>query len=268
MFSDTHCHLASYRYSAEELPALISRALDAGIHRQITLATGMDDLEPSLALCDQFDSVYACLGIHPCDVMEAPDNAISHLRPLLGHPKVVAIGETGLDYYHPAPDGHSEEEYHERQRSFLRQHFQLAQDHGLNICLHTRDRSGEASFNDCLEIYREFASSVRAVFHCFPGTEEQAQLIFELGGLVSFTGNVTFKSAKQIQATAQAIPLDSFMLETDSPYLAPTPHRGQRNEPAYIADIAKYIADLRDISRTELASATEHTANQFFKNFT
>jgi len=264
MFTDTHCHLASYRYDGQDMDALVARATAAGITRQITLATGMDDLHATLALAEAHPSVYACLGIHPCDVTEAPDDAISQIAPLLAHDKVVAIGESGLDYYHPAPDGWTEEDYHARQRMLLTQQFALAAEHGLNICLHTRDRSGQASFDDCLQIYAPYADRVRAVFHCFPGTPQQAQRIFDLGGIVSFTGNVTFKNAAQIQETATALPLGTFMLETDAPYLAPVPHRGTCNEPMHVASIASYIAALKGITLTELSLSTEQVAQDFF----
>ncbi len=265
MFTDTHCHLASYRYDATEIPEIVSRALESGITRQITLATGMDDIDSTLALAEAHDSIYACLGIHPCDVTEAPDDAISQIAPKIAHEKVVAIGESGLDYYHPAPDGWTEEDYHARQLMMLEQQFDLAAAHNLNICLHTRDRSGTASFDACMALYRRYADRVRAVFHCFPGTVEQAQSIIELGGLVSFTGNVTFKNAKQIQETATALPLGTFMLETDAPYLAPVPHRGSKNEPMHVASIAQFIADQRQITLAELSSATEQVTNDFFK---
>ena len=112
MFTDTHCHLASYRYDAAEIPEIVSRALESGITRQITLATGMDDIDSTLALAEAHDSIYACLGIHPCDVTEAPDDAIAQIAPKIAHEKVVAIGESGLDYYHPAPEGWTEQDYH------------------------------------------------------------------------------------------------------------------------------------------------------------
>ena len=265
MFTDTHCHLASYKYEESEVPELLARSTEAGITRQITLATGMDDIDATIALAEKHDSIYACLGIHPCDVTEAPDDGVSQIAPKIAHDKVVAIGESGLDYYHPAPEGWSEEDYHDRQRTFLKQQFELAVENNLNICLHTRDKSGEASFQDCMKIYREYADHVQAVFHCFPGTPEQAQSILDLGGLVSFTGNVTFKNAKQIQATVAVLPLGSFMLETDAPYLAPVPHRGTRNEPMHVRSVAEFIANLKSITLTELSEATEKTANTFFK---
>lgn len=232
--------------------------------RMIGLATSKEDWADYLKISKDYSAFSACLGIHPCDVLEHCDTDIEQLDALLSSEKVAAVGETGLDYYHPAPTG-EETAYHEKQRAFLEQHFELAAQHNLNIVLHTRDKSGEQSFLDCLSIYKKYADQVRAVFHCFPGTFSQAQKVIELGGMVSFTGNVTFKSAKQIQETAKATPLAHFMLETDAPYMAPVPHRGKRNEPAFVKNIAEYIADLKGISLEELSKATEQNVDAFFK---
>ena len=242
MLTDTHCHLASHRYSPEEMEEVITRAQKAKVARMVTLATGIEDLQQNIDLAEKYPSVYAGIGIHPCDVTEAPNDAVAKLRTHLPHPKVVVIGEAGLDYYHPAPEGWDEEAYHQRQRDFLKQQFELAPVSNLNIVIHTRDKAGAQSFYDCLEIYKEYSSQLKAVFHCFSGTFEQAQEVITLGGLVSFTGNVTFKSAHLIKEVAQKLPLGSFMLETDAPYLSPTPHRGKRNEPARVRDIATYIS--------------------------
>ena len=264
MFTDSHCHLASHKFSENEVKEILARAKTAGINRFITLGTDLEDLATNLALTKQHESIFCSLGIHPCDVTETPDNYLETLEPNFSDPKVVAVGESGLDYFHPAPEGWSTEDYHARQRKFLDQHFQLAERTKRNIVLHTRDRSGAASFDDCLEIYKRYSSQVRAVFHCFPGTLPQAEQVLDLGGLVSFTGNVTFKNAHQIQETASKLPLGSFMLETDSPYLAPTPYRGKRNEPAYIKEIAYHICTLKKIAPEELSKATEEAVNRFF----
>ena len=264
MFTDSHCHLASWKYDTEEIPYLIKRAEKAGVHRMITLSTELDDLAPNIALSENYSSIFTCIGIHPCDVTNAPDNALAQLADSVKKHHIAAIGETGLDYYHPAPKDWSEEAYHQRQRDFLEKHFQLAAENNLNIALHTRDQKGTASFNDCMMIYEKYATEIRAVFHCFPGTIEQAKRIINLGGLVSFTGNVTFKNAKQIQETASALPLGTFMLETDAPYLAPVPHRGQRNEPAYVSEIAAQICHLKNVSLAELSKATEGAVEEFF----
>lgn len=265
MLTDSHCHLASRKFPREEVPELITRAREAGVTRLITLATCLDDLEANLELAASHPEVSACLGIHPCDVHEAPDDAIEHIRPRLRDPRVAAIGETGLDYYHPAPEGMDEEGLRQRQRDFLDQHFQLAGDAGLNLVIHTRDRKGDASFQDALAIYRRHAGRVRAVFHCFVGPLENARAVIELGGLVSFGGVATFKNAAEVLEVATRLSPDDFMLETDSPYLAPHPHRGQRNEPGFVRFVAEKIAASQGITVEELARRTSAVARRFFR---
>lgn len=265
MITDSHCHLASHKFPETELPEILTRAKENGIHRLITLATTLEDSLQNIAISEKFPQVYTAIGIHPCDVHETPDNYLPELTKLASHPKCLAIGETGLDYFHPAPEGWTDETYHTRQRHFLRQHFQLAADLDKNIVIHTRDKTGNQSQRDAIEIYREFSNKVRAVFHCFLGPIEYATPILELGGLISFTGIATFKSAKDTIAAATQAPTGSFMLETDAPYLAPTPHRGKRNEPAFTLHTAQHIADLRNETLEELLTHTETTTNNFFK---
>ena len=181
MFIDSHCHLASRRFSKDEVPGLIDRALYAGIDRMVTLATCLDDVPANLEIANH-PAVHACIGIHPCDVHHAPDDAPEQLAALVTDPRVCAIGETGLDYYHPAPEGWTDENFRERQRHFLERHFQLASKAQLNVVIHTRDVDGRESFEDALEIYRRHHSSVRAVFHCFAGSWEEVSRVIDLGG--------------------------------------------------------------------------------------
>jgi TatD DNase family protein len=265
VLTETHCHLASHRFSPDELPGLIDRARAAGVHRLVSLATGLDDLEANLAIAAIHPELSVCIGIHPCNVHEAPDDVIDRLRPHLSDARVCGVGETGLDYYHPAPPGWSEEDFRGRQRQLLDAHFALAAEAGLNLVIHTRDANGDASFQDALEIYRRHSSRVRAVFHCFIGAEAKAFEVISLGGLVSFGGVITFKNAAAALATAVAVPADAFMLETDSPYLAPMPHRGKRNEPSYVRHVAEHLALHRGITTEELAVVTERTASSFFR---
>lgn len=265
MFLDSHAHLASHRFSAEEIPDLIVRAKDAGVDRIVTLATSLDDLEANLEIAGRHPNVHACIGIHPCEVHEAPDDAVSKLGALVSDPRVCALGETGLDYFHPAPDGWDEDRFRERQRTFLRQHFELASISGLNVVIHTRDRSGCASFEDAISIYDNYRENVRAVFHCFIGPWENAERVISRGGLVSFGGVSTFRTAHEVRDTISKCPAASFMLETDSPYLAPEPHRGKRNEPAFVRHTADRIALLRGESCDELAAMTNRAAQGFFR---
>ncbi|MDB9741790.1 TatD family hydrolase [Akkermansiaceae bacterium] len=264
MIIDSHCHLVSYKYEEGEIKSILERAQQAGVEKLVTLATNLEDAPKHLALTEQFDPIYACIGIHPCDVAECPDDYMTQLTRYAEHPKCVAIGETGLDYFHPAPEGWTEETYHARQREFLEAHFALAAKLKKNIVIHTRDKTGKASLNDCLDIYAKWSDKVQAVFHCFLGPLENADKIFELGGIISFTGIATFKSATDCSEAAKLAPKGKFMLETDSPYLAPAPNRGKRCEPAYTADTAKHIAALRNESLEDLAAHTSATAEKFY----
>ena len=264
MLIDSHCHLASHRFDPGEIPDLLERARNAEVSRMITLATCLEDCHANLAIANN-PVVHTCIGIHPCDVHHAPDDALIQLAAFVEDPRVCAIGETGLDYYHPAPEGWDEENFRERQRVLLRRHFELAATAGLNVVIHTRDREGDASFEDALTIYGDYHASVRAVFHCFIGPWENAARVIELGGLVSFGGVATFKTANQVRETARLCPEGSFMIETDAPYLAPEPHRGKRNEPSFVRKTAEHLAALRGESLIALAHHTARTAEMFFR---
>ncbi len=263
-FTDSHCHLASHKFTPGELGEIITRARDHGIMRMVTLATCLDDCAANLEIAEKHPEVFACVGIHPCDVHETREDYLPSLEAFARHPRCVAIGETGLDYYHPAPDGWTDASYHARQRAFLDQHFQLAAQLDKNIVIHTRDRSGDASLQDAIAIYSKHADQVRAVFHCFPFSMDAAQPILDLGGLISFTGIATFKNAAVVIDTATRCPAGSFMIETDAPYLAPAPHRGTRNEPAFTRLTAETIARARGESLEELAGHTETAAAAFY----
>jgi TatD DNase family protein len=264
MLTDSHCHFASHRFQPDEIPSLVARAKEAGVTRLITLATCLEDVAPNLDAAND-PAVHACIGIHPCDVHNAPDDAVARLAAHSADPRVCAIGETGLDYYHPAPQGWDEHSFRDRQRSFLHAHFQLAASAKLNVVIHTRDLNGQASLDDALEIYQNYHENVRAVFHCFISTIENARRVFDLGGIVSFGGVATFKSAHAVRETILHCPQGSFMLETDAPYLAPEPHRGHRNEPAFTSHTASFIARLRNESISDLAEHTNTTASRFFR---
>lgn len=264
MLTDSHCHLASHKFAPEEIPELLARARDAGVKRMISLATSPDDLQANLSIAEN-PAVHTCIGIHPCDVHHAPDDAATRLAEFVADPRVCGIGETGLDYYHPAPEGWDEEDFRERQRHFLRRHFDLAAAAKLNVVIHTRDREGCASFEDALAIYGDYHTSVRAVFHCFIGSWENAKRVLDLGGLVSFGGVATFKTAREVRETARQCPAGGFMIETDSPYLAPEPYRGKRNEPSFVAKTAARLAELREEPLEALAFETSRTAAAFFR---
>lgn len=264
MITDSHCHLGSSRYEAKEREQIISNAKAAGVWRMVTLTTSLEDLSINLSLA-KHPEIRAAIGIHPCDVHLAPDDAVKILADYADDKRVCAIGETGLDYFHHAPEGWSESDFRERQREFLRQHFELAAQKSLNIVIHTRDKEGKESFEDALRIYLPFAKKVRAVFHCFISEYELAQRVIAVGGLVSFGGVATFKNAALVKATVKQCPAGSFMIETDAPYLAPEPLRGKRNEPAFASHVAEAIAVLRCESLEALSRHTEAAADGFFR---
>lgn len=264
MLIDSHCHLASHRFDGSEVVELLDAARAAGVGRLVTLATSLDDLQANLVLAND-GFVHAGVGIHPCDVHHAPDDALEQLAAVVSDPRVCVVGETGLDYYHPAPDGWDEARFRDRQRDWLVRHFELAARAKLNVVIHTRDRSGCDSFEDALSIYQDFSKQVRAVFHCFIGSWDHAQRVIEMGGLVSFGGVLTFKNARDVCETAVSCPPGSFMLETDSPYLAPEPQRGKRNQPAYVRHVAEFLASRRGETFEDLIQHTGVAAEAFFR---
>ena len=262
-FFDTHAHLG-WKDFRGEIEAVLARARDAGITKVVTIGTDVETSRRAIQLAEAQEEIYAAVGWHPSDATEAPADFIAQLRQLADHPKVVAIGEIGLDYYRlPGKSGGSAEEdaaIKRRQADVLEQQLQLARELNLNCVIHTRD-----SFADTLEIVRRHAGKVRAVFHCFVEDAASMQAVLETGGLVSFTGICTFKNAQIIRETIAATPLDKLMLETDSPFLAPVPYRGKRCEPAYVKEIAETVAAVKKCTVAELSQATCATAREFFK---
>jgi len=259
MLIDTHAHLDYPDYDPDRAE-VISRASDAAVTEIISIGTRIDSSTRAVELAENFPNIWATVGIHPCDIDAAPDDAVEQLRQLAQSRRVVAIGEIGLDYHHLPENPADVPANKERQAALFRQQLALTAELGLNAVIHQRD-----SWDDTLAILREFTGKVRGVFHCFGGTLEQAREVIALGHLVSFTGIVTFKNARQVQATAQDLPIDQFMVETDCPYLAPAPDRGKRCEPAHTRRVAEYIAQLRNIPLEEIAARTTETARGFFR---
>lgn len=264
MIIDTHCHLVSRKY--EDLAKVREDSLALGVGHCISQGTGADDWEPQLEIARRMpDFVSSCLAVHPSEVTTVSDEQLLHMEELCRRFPQAAIGETGLDYFWPAPDGWTEEDYRARQRVFLERHFQLAQELGLNISLHTRDKKGLAGFEDAFAIARNFPK-VRPVFHCFIGNGEQAERIFsQLDGMISFTGLLTFNKTEDIQAVAAWCPAERFMVETDSPFLSPTPFRGITNIPGRTKYVVDKIAELRGVSPEEIAACTTENARRFFR---
>ena len=264
-FTDSHAHL-DFPDFKEDLNAIVERSEAAGIDRIVTIGTDLESSAESVALAERFENVYAVVGWHPCTALEAPDDIRSELRQMAAHPKVVAIGETGLDYHHlPSEEQdkstNDDNLYKAAQVRIFQQQMEVAAEFGLNIVVHQRD-----AYRDTIQYWAPFAAKgVRGVFHCFVGTIAEMQQVIEMGGLVSFTGIVTFKNAASVRETLAATPIDRFMLETDCPYLAPVPYRGKRCEPAYVAEIARQVALVKGVDSDVLSRATNATALEFYR---
>jgi TatD DNase family protein len=259
MLIDTHAHLDFDRFE-EDLEAVIDRATQAGVRRILQISTSAEGSLRSISLADQYPNVFAAVGIHPCYVAEEDDSAPQRLPSLLAHRNVVAIGECGLDYHRESHlDTAEKSQIRARQADFFTQQLLLAEAHKKNVVVHQRD-----SWDDTLALLLPFTGKLRAVFHCFGGTYAQACQLLDLGHTVSFTGIATFKTATTVHDTARRLPAGSFFLETDCPFLAPVPHRGQRCEPAHTRTIAEFIAQLRSESLEDLAHHTTSAAESFF----
>ena len=262
-FYDTHAHLDYPDYS-KDLPAVIARAEAAGIAKMISIGTSLSSSERALRLADKFPNVFAAIGWHPSEADKAPSDLRPALCEMAKHPKVVAIGEIGLDYHHlpgGKPDGTEADDarYKKRQADVFQQQLEIAVETGLNCIIHQRD-----AFDDTLAQFKPFAGKVRGVFHCFGENADRMRQVLDIGSLVSFTGIVTFKNGQNVRDTVATTPLDKFMLETDCPYLAPVPYRGQRCEPAYVKEISEVVALVKGCSLDELSVATCKTARSFF----
>lgn len=279
---ETHAHL-DYPDFAPDLEGVISRAAEAGVTRIISIGTGLESSRRAVALAERFPNVHAVVGIHPTNVTEEGLDFLPALGELARHPKVVAIGETGIDYHHvpeelQAPkvadvdsallaQSHGDQErliaegaWKSAQADAFRMQLDLAVELGLNVVIHQR-----SAWEDTLEVLRPYTGKLRGVFHCFGGTAEEAAEVASLGHLVSFTGIITFKNAEQVRLTAAAVAADGYMVETDCPYLAPVPYRGKRAEPAHTLLVAEKIAEVRGITLEEVAEATTRTAEGFFR---
>ncbi len=262
MLVDSHAHLYLDAFEADR-DAVVERARAAGVTRILQPAVDVASVGAALALCDRYAGVFAMAGLHPCYVADAAPDAISHVETALADPRVVAVGETGLDYYwsRDAVD---------RQHASLREHLRLAIETRLPIVMHLRDRAGSA---ECADDLVRIIAEVRAahpdgdaltgVVHCFGGPASLAADVLSLGLCLGLGGSTTFKTAGVMESVAD-VPLDRIVLETDAPYLAPVPFRGKRNEPAHVRLVAQRVADARGTTVEEVAEATTATAERLF----
>jgi TatD DNase family protein len=262
-FYDTHAHLTWKDFDGQ-IDAIVARAKAAGISKIVTIGTTVESSRRAIQIAEEYENVFAAVGWHPGDAEEAPANFGSQLRELAKHPKVVAIGETGLDYYRlPSKGGGSPEQdaaIKKRQVELFEEQLKLAAEFKLNCVIHTRE-----SFANTIEIVRHYAGRVRTVFHCFVEDAAAMRAVVETGGLVSFTGICTFKNSQLVRDTIAATPLDKLMLETDSPFLAPVPYRGKRCEPAYVKENSEAVAQIKNCTLSELSQVTCATARNFFQ---
>jgi len=257
-FYDTHAHL-DYPDFEPDLPEIIERARAAGISRIISIGTDLESSRRAVAMAERFENVFAVAGWHPTNVNEAPKDLRDDLRALAKHPKVVGLGETGLDY-HRLPETVAEQQlYKQKQARLFEQHLEIAAELGLNCVIHQRD-----GMEDTLKMMERFKGRVRGVFHCFSDGPAAMRRILDLGSIVSYTGIVTFKNAQNVRDAVAATPFGSFMLETDCPYLAPVPYRGKRCEPAYVKEISETVAQVKLCSLEQLSDATCRNARAFF----
>lgn len=265
MLIDTHVHLESDAFRGEE-EAVVSRAAAAGVTRMVAIGCDLESSRGALALARRFPGVRATVGVHPTYVTEVTEKDwLGQLREMAQDPCCVGIGETGLDFYHAAPEGWSEEAYRDRQREFFGAQLGLAAECGLNVVVHQRDRVGRGSWEEIRAMVGPWEGRLRCVFHCWVHPWREAAPMVAAGHVVGFGGVVTYPKAEDAARAAAEAPLGSFVLETDGPYLAPVPYRGKRNEPAYLGQTAEKVAALRGMSVAALAEATSAVADGFFR---
>ena len=244
--ADSHCHLDDEQFN-DDRAQVIQRARDAGVKYMLSIGTGNGppDLESAVRLAEEYEFVYATVGVHPNDAPKAGESTFRDLERLLKHPKVKALGEIGLDYHWDVPK--------EAQAPVFLRQLEIAEAAKSAIVIHTRD-----AWSDTLEALRAHwaPTGLPCVMHCFTGTPDQARECLDLGFYLAFGGVSTFPKAADIREAARIVPIERLLLETDCPYLAPAPHRGKRNEPAFLVNTARVISEARGISPEELAAQT------------
>lgn len=256
--TDTHAHLASARF-AGQVGEVISRAAASGVARIVTISCDVEDSLTNLSLARTYPGIYPTAGIHPSYVHEIEEATwFEDIRRLASEPAVVAIGEIGMDYYHPPGDGGTVEAWSRRQRRVFEQLLQLALDLGKPVVVHQRECGG-----DVMAVLKNFPG-VTAVLHCFTGTVAEAERALAMGHYLSYTGVITYKNVEAIREAARITPLDRVMVETDAPYLAPVPFRGKACEPAMVEFTARTLADIRGLSYEEICRETSRNAATFF----
>ena len=245
---DSHCHVHDER-TPDGTAAAVAAARDAGVTTLITVGCDRTTSLAAITVAAEYDHVHATVGLHPHDATDGVDTIVD----LLDTPGIVAVGEAGLDYYYD----HSPREV---QQAVFAEQIQLALDRDLALVIHSRD-----AWDDTFGVLGEVGTPPRTVFHCFTGGPDEARRVLDLGASLSFSGIVTFKGAPEVQAAAMLCPADRMLVETDSPYLAPVPHRGATNRPAWVPHVGQFVADLRDVAVATVATATSDNARRLFR---
>jgi TatD DNase family protein len=262
MFVDSHAHLDGKQFDSDR-EQVIAQARDAGVQTIVAIGNGdgPEQVDCGIRLAEKYDFIYATLGIHPQEARLADEAAYQNMERLARHPKVIAWGEIGLDYYYD----HSPRDV--QKKVFCRQ-MELAAAAKLPIVIHCRPSDGSNNaWDDCLGLIGErwVARGLGGILHCFTGSWPQAKRALDMGFMISFAGNVTFPKAQQIRDVALEVPLERMLIETDSPYLAPVPHRGKRNEPAFVTETARKLGQLRGLTAEEAGQQTARNFYSFFK---
>lgn len=253
MFIDTHVHLNADQYE-EDLQEVIDRALENNVTKMIVIGFDRKTIERAMELTENYEFIYAVVGWHPVDAIDCTAEDLEWIEELSAHPKVVGIGETGLDY-------HWDKSPKDVQQEIFRKQIRLAKKVQLPIIIHNREAT-----EDVLRILKEEqAEEIGGVMHCFSGSVETARESIDMNFMISLGGPVTFKNAKKPKEVAELIPIEHLMIETDAPYLAPHPYRGKRNEPSYVPLVAEEIARLKGLTVAEVAEKTTENAERFFK---
>jgi TatD DNase family protein len=252
MLFDSHAHLNAIQYE-EDIVEVIQRAKDEKVTHIVVVGFDKETISKAMELTDQYDMIYAAVGWHPVDAIDMTEEDLKWIKQLAAHPKVVAIGEMGLDYYW-------DKSPKEIQKEVFRKQIQLAKEVKLPIIIHNRDAT-----EDVVRILQEEnANEVGGIMHCFTGSLEVAKQCMDMNFYISFGGPVTFKNAKKPKEVVKEIPMDRLLIETDCPYLTPHPYRGKRNEPSYVKYVAEQIAELRGVTLEEIATKTSDNAKKLF----
>ncbi len=249
---DSHCHLDDSKFDADR-EQVIERALAAGVTRMMAIGTGdgPPDLRTAIRQADQYSFIYATIGVHPHDASKATEESFAELRELATHPKVLAVGEIGLDYHYDFSP-------RDVQRTVFQRQLEIAAESGKPIVIHTRE-----AWTDTVAILSEHWRGA-GIMHCFTGDEAQAREALALGFHLSFAGVLTFPKAESVRAAARLTPDDRLLVETDCPYLAPVPHRGKRNEPAFVVETAKRLAEVRGTTAEAISTLTTANFDRLF----